>query len=94
MFETWRRFGVPLASEGSPTEPPDPVPPVPHCTPASPWDASSCFPCEGEKERKEERVRELGVKVIKWLMIIILALVKALLHLLINVTLMETVQSL
>lgn len=52
MFETWRRLGVPLASVESPAEPPAPVPPVPHCTPASPWDVSSVFPCGG-REKKE-----------------------------------------
>ena len=55
MFETWRRLGVPLASVESPAQPPTPVPPVLHCTPASPWDVSSVFPCGGE--RKEDLLK-------------------------------------
>lgn len=61
MFETWSRFGVPLASEESPADPPAPAPPALHCTPASPWDVSSGFPCGSE--RPKAHLRSVGSSV-------------------------------
>lgn len=48
MLDTWRRLGVPLASESSPGPPPPPPPPEP--TPDSIWEDPS--DCRSKKTRK------------------------------------------
>lgn len=65
MLDTWRRLGVPLASESSPTLPPPPPPPEPTPDWPSIWeDPSDCW--DKETYERERHRRGKPGKSIRW----------------------------